>query len=81
MLPNIFTPIYVNKNLISDLYSTLIDGYIESTDISLITDNNKNIKVQGDKKIISIKDNKKSNTADKNSVKDISTNIARDICG
>ncbi|WMJ79103.1 hypothetical protein RBU49_09380 [Clostridium sp. MB40-C1] len=67
-------PIYMNKDLMLDIYSISIDGYIESRAIRCIEDNINNLKIQN-----SCKDGKNSgrkkanNNKEKSLAKDIST--------
>lgn len=44
---DILMPIYANKELILDLYSIIIDGYLESISIKCVEDKSDNFKVQG----------------------------------
>lgn len=39
-------PIYLNKMLIQDLHSILINGYLQSTSIKYITDKTDSVKLQ-----------------------------------
>ncbi|MCY6959138.1 DUF6414 family protein [Clostridium brassicae] len=74
MSVNADIPIYMNKDLMLDIYSISIDGYIESRAIRCIEDNINNLKVQN-----SCKDGKNSgkkkanNNKEKSLAKDIST--------
>ena len=43
---DILMPIYVNKDVILDLYSIIIDGYLESTSIKRVKDKSDNFKIQ-----------------------------------
>lgn len=75
------TPIYINRNLILDLYSILIDGYIDSREILSANFNDVDLKVQSTRKNGENKDNKKTDPNDKNIVKDKGSNYSEEYFG
>lgn len=79
---DILMPIYANRELILDLYSIMIDGYLESASIRRVEDKSDNFKVQGGHRNVESSDLKKSTSSDKkNIVKDISIGKNNDFSG
>lgn len=78
-MANLDMPIYLNKNLILDLYSTVIDGYIESKEDLVLSSQDNFYKVFLDNKITNSCDNKKTDENDKNNVLDINKNNTVDL--
>lgn len=77
-----YTPIYINKNLILDLYSILINGYIESRSITCVKDRDSGLKLQrGCKNSISKGKKKSNNDKEKNIAKDSSISDSYDFTG
>lgn len=77
---SIYTPIYINKNLVLDLYSILINGYIESKTIRYSQDNINTLKLQkGKKSVISGGKKKVNNNKEKNITRDKALNCTDDF--
>ncbi|WP_051541669.1 DUF6414 family protein [Clostridium lundense] len=75
-------PIYINKNLILDLYGILINGYIESRTIRCVKDRSNGLRLQKGCKNGGGEDFKKSNNdKEKNIVKDVYKNYSDDLLG
>ena len=60
---DILMPIYVNKDVILDLYSIVIDGYLESTSIKRIKDKSDNFRIQNGGKNVESSDLKEAYTS------------------
>ncbi|MCG4580537.1 hypothetical protein [Clostridium cochlearium] len=60
---NILMPIYANREIILDLYSIIIDGYLESISIRRVEDKSDNFRVQNGRKNVKSNDFKKSYTS------------------
>lgn len=60
---NILMPIYANREIILDLYSIIIDGYLESVSIKRVEDKSDNFRVQNGRKNVKSNDFKKSYTS------------------
>ncbi|MCG4571568.1 hypothetical protein HF847_08910 [Clostridium cochlearium] len=60
---NILMPIYANREIILDLYSIIIDGYLESVSIKRVEDKSDNFRVQNGRKNVKSNDLKKSYTS------------------
>lgn len=75
------TPIYINRNLILDLYSILIDGYIDSREILTANSTDNNLKVQGARKNGENEDSKKTDANDKNIVNGKGNNCSEEFLG
>lgn len=78
-MANLDMPIYLNKNLILDLYSTIINGYIESKEDLVLNSQDNFYKVFLDNKITNSCDDKKTDENDKNNVIDIYKNNTVDL--
>ncbi|WP_315119133.1 hypothetical protein [uncultured Clostridium sp.] len=77
---SIDTPIYINKNLIVDLHSILINGFIESRAVRFIEDRADLLKLQkGCKNSEGLGKKKSNNDKDKNVSKDSSINYSEDF--
>lgn len=77
---SIYAPVYINKNLILDLHSILINGYIESRGVRYLQDNTNAFKFQRGKKSSENKGKKTSNNdKEKNLSKDESSNLSNDF--
>jgi hypothetical protein len=74
-------PIYINRNLILDLYATLIDGYIDYQEILTANFNDNNLKVQSSHRKGENKEDKKTDTKDKNVVNEIGSNYLDEYFG
>ncbi|MCX7885242.1 MAG: hypothetical protein N2448_09490 [Caloramator sp.] len=61
-------PVYMNRNLILDLYSTLISGYVESKEDLFLKTRDNFAKFQIDNKTSKGRDSKKTDPEDKNNV-------------
>lgn len=60
---DILMPIYANREIILDLYSIIIDGYLESVSIKRVEDKSDNFRVQNGRKNVKSNDLKKSYTS------------------
>ncbi|MCX7951567.1 MAG: hypothetical protein N2594_06400 [Clostridiales bacterium] len=78
-MANLDMPIYLNKNMILDLYSTVINGYIESKEDMILNSQDNFSKVLLDNKITNSCDNKRTDENDKNNVLDIYKNNTVDL--
>ncbi|KRQ86429.1 hypothetical protein ABG79_01810 [Caloramator mitchellensis] len=71
-------PIYINKNLILDLYSILINGYIESREELYLKNIDTAFRLQLGNKYTTNQGSKRTDPSDKNLVKDNSNNCSKD---
>ncbi|QBD85290.1 hypothetical protein EQG73_08785 [Clostridium tetani] len=60
---DILMPIYANKDLILDLYSIIIDGYLESVSIKCVKDKSDNFRIQNGGKNVESNDSKEAYTS------------------
>ncbi|RXI44337.1 hypothetical protein DP145_00185 [Clostridium tetani] len=60
---DILMPIYANREIILDLYSIIIDGYLESVSIKCVKDKSDNFRVQNGGKNVESNDSKEAYTS------------------
>lgn len=82
MALNVPVPIYLNKDIIYDLCSVMLDGYSESKALKCSRNNEKALKLSGEASSKSSNDNRKTcSSKDCSRVKDRSCTLANDIEG
>lgn len=75
---NPYIPIYINKNLILDLYSVLINGYVDNLEEILLKNIDNIFRIQGSHRNAQGKDCKFTDPKDKNTFKDFSNALTKD---
>lgn len=78
-MANLDMPIYLNKNMLLDLYSTVINGYIKSKEDLILKSQDNYSKVSLDNKISNSCDDKKTIDKDTNNIIDLNRGNTIDI--